>query len=308
MKCSDNQCDSCRKMSNARCTTLRKFPRKHCVQCVAGKKGTRCITCSDELAKPPLPPKGCDRCAPLKKCRDDASINGCCARRILSLQRDFFQQKGKLQEKLESRSHIVLFYSKFHCELKLLWRGLLLGRLRRRRELRGTGACCTGASGAGGTVLGGTVTPAGGAVINGGPACAVTFPRRLQTRRIASISTFSSSPTSLSIASSPKALQQLSALNFKEVNINCPLHRLRRLLFQQRSRPRFGPFDEDILYHCIAPAELFQVRICLNSIENPANSAPSVSRETSFSSLTRPPAYSVRSPSPPPSCAPWGSV
>jgi hypothetical protein len=41
----------------------------------------------------------------------------CCARRILSLQKDFQEQKGKMQEAVEGKGHLVAFYPKFHCEI-----------------------------------------------------------------------------------------------------------------------------------------------------------------------------------------------
>ena len=41
----------------------------------------------------------------------------CCGRAILAVERDFREQKGLLQEELESRGQKVIFYPKFHCEL-----------------------------------------------------------------------------------------------------------------------------------------------------------------------------------------------
>jgi hypothetical protein len=43
---------------------------------------------------------------------------GCCARGQLSQQADFQAQKGRLEEALEAANQIVIFYPKFHCELK----------------------------------------------------------------------------------------------------------------------------------------------------------------------------------------------
>lgn len=43
--------------------------------------------------------------------------DACCARRLLSQQPDFKAQKGRVQEVVETRGHMVLFYPKFHCEL-----------------------------------------------------------------------------------------------------------------------------------------------------------------------------------------------
>ena len=47
---------------------------------------------------------------------------GCCARRILEAERDFRDQKGRLQEEVEALGHRVLFYPKFHCELNFIER------------------------------------------------------------------------------------------------------------------------------------------------------------------------------------------
>ena len=44
----------------------------------------------------------------------------CCARRFLSEQPDFKEQKGWIQETIEARGHKVLFYPKFHCELNFI--------------------------------------------------------------------------------------------------------------------------------------------------------------------------------------------
>lgn len=44
--------------------------------------------------------------------------NGCCARWLLSQQPQFLEQKGRVQEVVEAKGHLVLFYPKFHCELK----------------------------------------------------------------------------------------------------------------------------------------------------------------------------------------------
>ena len=41
---------------------------------------------------------------------------GCCARRVLEAERDFQDQKGRLQEEVEALGHSVLFYPKLHCE------------------------------------------------------------------------------------------------------------------------------------------------------------------------------------------------
>ena len=47
---------------------------------------------------------------------------GCCARTVLSQERDFQEQKGRLQEELEASNQQVIFYPKFHCELNFIER------------------------------------------------------------------------------------------------------------------------------------------------------------------------------------------
>ena len=41
----------------------------------------------------------------------------CCAQKIRAAERDFREQKGRLQGEIEARGHKVIFYPKFHCEL-----------------------------------------------------------------------------------------------------------------------------------------------------------------------------------------------
>lgn len=45
---------------------------------------------------------------------------GCCARSLLSMQKDFRDQKGRVQEEVEGAGHVVIFYPKFHCELNFI--------------------------------------------------------------------------------------------------------------------------------------------------------------------------------------------
>jgi hypothetical protein len=47
---------------------------------------------------------------------------GCCARAIMAAQRDFQEQKGKLEEEILAYNHEVIFYPKFHCELNFIER------------------------------------------------------------------------------------------------------------------------------------------------------------------------------------------
>lgn len=51
---------------------------------------------------------------------DTATSNWCCAKRVLSLQEDFLNEKPELQLYIESRNHICLFLPKFHCELSAI--------------------------------------------------------------------------------------------------------------------------------------------------------------------------------------------
>ncbi|RPB06843.1 hypothetical protein P167DRAFT_477684, partial [Morchella conica CCBAS932] len=41
----------------------------------------------------------------------------CCARMLLSQQSDFLNQKGRVQEMVEAKGHLILFYPRIHCEL-----------------------------------------------------------------------------------------------------------------------------------------------------------------------------------------------
>jgi hypothetical protein len=53
----------------------------------------------------------------------DPALNGeCCATALLQSQKDFQEQKGWLQEKVEAAGHSVIFYPKFHCELNFIER------------------------------------------------------------------------------------------------------------------------------------------------------------------------------------------
>ena len=40
-----------------------------------------------------------------------------CSPKILTAERDFREQKGRLQEEIGARGHKVIFHPKFHCEL-----------------------------------------------------------------------------------------------------------------------------------------------------------------------------------------------
>lgn len=55
-------------------------------------------------------------------CPEQMPEGGCCARRLLSVQRDFLEQKGWLEDELEKAHQELLFYPKFHCELNFIER------------------------------------------------------------------------------------------------------------------------------------------------------------------------------------------
>ena len=54
-----------------------------------------------------------------KKSNGDRSHlgNACSARRLFSVQPDLLEQMSRLQEEIESRGHLCLFFSKLQCEL-----------------------------------------------------------------------------------------------------------------------------------------------------------------------------------------------
>jgi hypothetical protein len=69
----------------------------------ANKKPGKCQDCEN------IPPK----------CTSD----NCCARRLISIQLDFLNQKCELEERLEgSGAHCVMVYPKFHCEFNRIER------------------------------------------------------------------------------------------------------------------------------------------------------------------------------------------
>ena len=63
----------------------------------------------------------------LFQCPKDSNRTGCnsdfkrkpghCARSVLAAEQGFKEQKGRLQEELECRGQLIIFYPKFHCEL-----------------------------------------------------------------------------------------------------------------------------------------------------------------------------------------------
>ncbi|RPA83521.1 hypothetical protein BJ508DRAFT_375057 [Ascobolus immersus RN42] len=50
------------------------------------------------------------------------AVGICCARTMLRNQEDFMAQKSRLEEEVEARMQLVIFYPKFHCELNFIER------------------------------------------------------------------------------------------------------------------------------------------------------------------------------------------
>jgi hypothetical protein len=62
---------------------------------------------------------------------DEAKSKWCCLSWVLSLQKDFMNEKPEIQHYLEGRGHVCMFYPKFHCKtdpIEMLWvcQGILL--------------------------------------------------------------------------------------------------------------------------------------------------------------------------------------
>ena len=58
----------------------------------------------------------------MQKKKDDKNQINCCARRLMSLELDFLNQKGAIAETIEKAGHKCIFYPKFHCELNFIER------------------------------------------------------------------------------------------------------------------------------------------------------------------------------------------
>lgn len=56
-------------------------------------------------------------CKPVSAHNED---NTCCAKKVLAAEPDFRAQQGLIQERIEARGHLVLFYPKFHPELNFI--------------------------------------------------------------------------------------------------------------------------------------------------------------------------------------------
>ena len=54
---------------------------------------------------------------------EETELEGrCCARALMAAQKDFREQKGRLEEELNAVNHLTIFYPKFHCELNFIER------------------------------------------------------------------------------------------------------------------------------------------------------------------------------------------
>jgi hypothetical protein len=61
----------------------------------------------------------CEQCSG-KQDDVDPERSDCCARRIMSLQPDFCEQKSMLEEAIIEANHIFERYPKFHCECNFI--------------------------------------------------------------------------------------------------------------------------------------------------------------------------------------------
>jgi hypothetical protein len=61
-------------------------------------------------------------CKECKKNIKDLSRISCCACQVMSLEPDFLEQKGAIEDLIESAGHKCIFFPKFHCELNFIER------------------------------------------------------------------------------------------------------------------------------------------------------------------------------------------
>ena len=99
---------------------LMKFPADYYNIELAGKqKGIKQVLKERGL----WPERGLALDCPTTHGRPGCNPQGkCYARRVLGAEKDFRDQKGRLQEEIENLGHQVLFYPKFHCELNFIER------------------------------------------------------------------------------------------------------------------------------------------------------------------------------------------
>ena len=105
-----------------KCKQSMVFPNDHPVESLRGKpKGIKKV-----LEERNLWPKErinlvCKKCFD-KDVDDDLIRQNCCARRIMSLQPDFLEQRSALEEIIVGSRHIFERYPKFHCECNFIER------------------------------------------------------------------------------------------------------------------------------------------------------------------------------------------
>ena len=56
----------------------------------------------------------------LSRCKERKQNNTCCLLHLLKSQPNFLAQKSWIEEKVESRGHMVLMLPKYHCELNII--------------------------------------------------------------------------------------------------------------------------------------------------------------------------------------------
>lgn len=63
------------------------------------------------------------KCSTTDRCKGCQPIDGgCCGKNVLANERDFCNQKGRLEEEIQARGQKVIFYSKFHYKLNFIER------------------------------------------------------------------------------------------------------------------------------------------------------------------------------------------
>ena len=125
-----SRCQSCKekKVHSGACT-----PKRICDNCYRRKQRCGCVqkkACDPCKKRQTEGCKDCDSLPP--KCNSESQslfffeslyhinlhmVIDCCARRLLSAQPDFQAQKSDIEETIEMKSYLVLYYPKFHCEL-----------------------------------------------------------------------------------------------------------------------------------------------------------------------------------------------
>lgn len=102
LDCSTKSCIDCKEIVKQRQKLSKSIVcTKDLIQCAPRK---RCQQCISQINTIPIT-KGCQHCKSLREHQANNLDSGCCARRIMSLQPDFIEQKGRLQEEIEAKGH-----------------------------------------------------------------------------------------------------------------------------------------------------------------------------------------------------------